>query len=258
MKFRLKQRFLQLKHFLHFPLGSKFSLSAIETEGTNELSSKSKSLETSSCATSELHRGTPKYMRASERLSPLPYPSDSIWPRHEIKEAIIWSKSQETGNSLLHSKPKPDACTCIPAAPSATAGPAQHCLEPCQRPPGSPATPPPTTSSWWCSPSQHHLQLLEKPSQPLPGWLWGSSMNPRETWNSAGGEGQPLLPKQVLLELWCLRHRYLGPVCSSAVSCLASTEISTYQLHYTNPATWPGFPISLCMGTFFFKCYLWG
>lgn len=59
MKFRSKHCFLQLKHLPHFPLGSKFSPFAIKTKGKNERFSKTKTLETSSCATSERHRATP-------------------------------------------------------------------------------------------------------------------------------------------------------------------------------------------------------
>ena len=144
LNFRWKQCFLQLKHFLHFPLGSKFNHFAVGRESKNELSSKTRSLETSSCATSELHRATPN-IHVLWRGYP---PSLTLVTR--MTEACDKSSHliQKLGNREF-----PVTVQAQMPAPASQQLPQSALDQPHWRPPGAPVTPPPTISSCWCSPS---------------------------------------------------------------------------------------------------------
>lgn len=168
MKFRSKHYFRQLKHLPHFLLGSKFSPFAIGTESKNELFAKTKSLETSSCATSELHKATPNIC--------------VLWRGHPPSHTLVthmtkaWDKNsyliQKSGNAIPcdtlspnpHSSSSLSHCQTSPAPPRALLDTSQS---PCY------ATSH-TISSCQCSPSQCHHQMLKGTLQPLPAWLWGN------------------------------------------------------------------------------------
>lgn len=109
-----------------------------------------------------------------------------------------------------------------------------HPPEPCWRAPRASVTPPHIISSCWRSPSQSHHQMLEKTLQPHPDWLWGSSINPREIWNSAEGKGQKLLPNKTswsydtIVQPWVQfppqSHKLFG-LDKNLINCIIQTQV---------------------------------